>query len=386
MALRENTSSGLRSTDEDRVGPERPLSWRSVYALAALQLVVTLGWMAYANFQGPLVERFGFSGLSGALSLYLGLAGATLAPLTGGLGDRLAVRGGSRVPLIVTGGMLAGATFVGVAASLSWADPSGPFRWVFLALVLVWIAAMTVLQAPALSLLPAVATSRRWPVAASPLVVATVLPTALWPLVRGALDGLGGVAVYCAGGVLVVAATLLLRGAFEAAPRASEGSSVRRSERSPLALFALVFAVGVVSAFVTRLASDVVPSILATRVARGDPNPALFSATTLGVGTLLAPTLGAVGASLGSRSGALGSVALALACGVAAPLATSFVSAGAIAVLLGAALALHLDCALPFSLESLPANRAGLSAGLYLGGVFAGSQLAPIVPWLGALS
>lgn len=366
----------------DHAASDPRVSWSGVYALAALQLVVTLGWMTYASFQAPLVERFGFAALSGVLSLYLGLAGATLAPIVGGLADRLAARGASRIPVLVTGGMLAGATFIGVATSLAAVDPRGPLRWVFLVLVLLWIAAMTILQAPALSLLPAVASSKRWPLVASPLVVATVLPTALWPLVRRALDGLGGVAVYAAGGVLVVAATLLLRGAFETASRAPE-APVRSSEEAALGSLALVFAVGIVSAFVTRLASDVVPTILAMRVAWGDANPALFSAATLGVGTLLAPTLGGVGASFGSRSGALGSVVVAVLCGVAAPLASSLVGAGGIAVALGAALALHLDCALPFSLESLPASRAGLSAGLYLGGVFAGSQLAPLVPWLG---
>jgi len=344
-----------------------------VYSIAALQLAVTLGWMAYAHFQPVLLERFGLSELTGLLSLYLGLVGATLAPLIGGAGDRLARRSGRRMPLVVAGGLLAGATFVGVALTLV-ASPDGTLRWLLLGLVLVWIAAMTVLQAPALALLPATASPPRWPAAVSPMVVATVLPAALWPLVQRVLDGLGGPLVYLAGAALVLGATVLVRRELDTEPPAPV-TAARIAPPLPL----VVFGLGVLSAFITRLASDVVPTVLAMRVG----TPASMAAVTLGASTLLAPSLGAVGVTLGSRRGVVTSALVALACGALAPIAGSLGSAAAIAVALGAALALHLDCALPFSLEALPRERAGLSAGLYLGGAFAGSQLAPLVPWLG---
>jgi hypothetical protein len=355
--------------------------WKLVYALAALQLVVTLGWMIYASFQASLLERFGFASFEGLLSLYLGLAGATLAPLVGGIGDRIAGRGGHRFPLVVAGGLLAGATFVAVAATVA-AQPLGALRWLLLGLVLLWIAAMTILQAPVLSLLPSASRSDRWPVVVSPLVVATVLPTVLWPAARGALERLGGPTAFLAGGALVLAATFALRGAFQApdvalasAPGASPLERVG-TERSGRAFVGIIFAVGIASAFVTRLASDVVPAILASRLGSGGSTLALLSATTLGAATLLAPSLGALGAAVGSPRSLVWSLVVAVICGSLAPLCSSIASAGAVSVVLGAALALHLDSALPFSLGSLSLDRAGLSAGLYLGGVFAGSQLA----------
>ena len=163
-----------------------------MYALAVLQLVITLGWMAYAHFQTPLLEDFGFGSLVGFVGLYLTAVGATLAPLVGGLGDRIASRGGDRFSLVVVGGLVAGATFVAVASTIV-VRPDGPLRFVVLALVLVWIAAMTVLQAPALSLLPNIASSTasstRWPALMPPLVIATVLPNVLWPFVLDRIRG-----------------------------------------------------------------------------------------------------------------------------------------------------------------------------------------------------
>jgi hypothetical protein len=237
---------------------------------------------------------------------------------------------------------------------------------------------MTILQAPALSLLPATATAERLPSVVSPLVIATVLPTALWPLVRRALDELGGSAVYLAGGILVVGATLLLRSVFTAPPSRRADLGPRSDPRpTPVGVgLAVVFAIGIASAVVTRLASDVVPKLLAARVEGALATPELLSAATLGVATLLSPSLGSVGRALGSGRGAIASVAVAIASACAAPLATSFLGATAVAFAIGAALALHLDCALPFALGSLPVARAGLSSGVYLGGVFAGTQLA----------
>src|SRR5262249_40273996 len=118
-----------------------------MYTLAALQLVVTLGWMAYAHFQPLLLERFGLVAFSTPLAFFLGLAGSTLAPITGSLGDRLAGRGGKRVLLVASGGLLAGATFVAVAATIT-ARPDGSVRWVLLGLILFCIFALLLFPPP----------------------------------------------------------------------------------------------------------------------------------------------------------------------------------------------------------------------------------------------
>jgi len=360
--------------------PSGSTAWPVVYALAGLQAVVTLGWMAYAYFQAPLLERFGFTALSGPLALYLGLAGTTLAPFVGWIGDRLASRRDGRTSLMVTGGLLAGATFVAVAATVG-VDPAGTLRWALLGFIALWIAAMTVLQAPALSLLPATTTATRWPLVTSPLVVATLLPTACWPWVHRALDTLGGPQVFLAGGLAVVAATLALRRAADrgrpAAPPSPSADPTPVVE-THLGPAAAAFAVGGVSAALTRLAGEVVPNTLALRLTEGTASAEALSAVIVGTGALLAPTLAPIAVAVGARVGLVTSLLGAALCAVAAPLCGSILTAAAVGVTMGVALALYLDCALPCAFEVLPHRRLGLSAGLYLGGVFAGSQLAAL--------
>jgi len=349
-----------------------------VYALAGLQAVVTLGWMAYAYFQPILLDRFGLTAFTGPLALYLGLAGTTLAPFVGALGDRVAQRNAGRVPLIVAGGLLAGVTFVAVASTVS-ASPVGSVRWLLLALIALWIAAMTVLQAPALSLLPGSANEQRWPIVTSPLVVATVLPVALWPVVRNALGQLGGPPVFFAGGVAVVAAVLALRRAVSTTSLATANTGSKGADtvaQVRLMLAALAFVLGGISAFVTRLAAEVVPGLLAVNVTSSQPPTELLSAMTMGASAIFAPSLAPVAVAAGNRTSLIVSVIGAVLCVAAAPLCGSVLTAAAVAVVMGAALAMHLDCALPCAFEVLPSRRCGLSAGLYLGGIFAGSQLA----------
>jgi len=356
-----------------------------IYALALLQLVITLGWMAYANFQASLLDHFGFASLAGLLSVYLGVSGATLAPLIGVVGDRIARGGGRRVLLVVVGGVLAGLAFVGVASTAATRSDSA-FGAVIVPLVLVWIFAMTVLNAPALALVPDAAGGDRGPLAVVPVVVGTILPTALWPLVRRGLDWLGGPVTFVLGGVLVVLVAFLVRRTVASHERRSPDVVPAAPGRLGGGHLVLVFVVGVLSACMIRLAGEGVPAILAARLGSAEIGRSLLAAATLGVGTMLAPVLAPLGVSLGTRRGLLYSVVVALACVLGALFGPSVVAAAPVTLLLGGALALHLDCGLPFSLASMPDGRVGLGAGLYLGGAMAGSQLAGAVTWVPSLS
>ena len=151
------------------------------------------------------------------------------------------------------------------------------------------------------------------------------------------------------------------------------------TRRSTWPTFGLLFAVGVASAFVTRLASDLAPTVLAASVGEANATAPIFAAITLGAGVLFARRLGSLGAVLGAQKSVVVSTAAALGCALVAPLCSTLLAALAVAVALGAALALHLDSALPFSLTALEDRRCGLASGLYLGGIFAGSHLAAIL-------
>src|SRR5262249_4704743 len=91
---------------------------RVALGLGAIQLAVTLGWMAYAHFQPRILDDIGLSRLDTVLSVYVAAAGAILGPLAGGLADLTVRRAGSRFPVVVAGGFLAGVLFVAVALAI----------------------------------------------------------------------------------------------------------------------------------------------------------------------------------------------------------------------------------------------------------------------------
>ena len=140
---------------------------RVAFGLGAIQLAVTLGWMAYAHFQPRILDDIGLSRLDTLLAVYVAAAGTMLGPLAGGLADLTVRRAGSRFPVVVAGGFLAGVLFVAVALAIGPYAP-GPLRDAIPVLIVLWIAAMIVLQAPSLAW-PAISPapsccrpSRRW--------------------------------------------------------------------------------------------------------------------------------------------------------------------------------------------------------------------------------
>jgi hypothetical protein len=355
-----------------------------IWALAALQAAVTIAWMAYGYFQPTLLAHFGFASLAAALSWYLVFAGSTLAPVAGAFADRIVRRGGNRFPVIGAGVALAAASFVAVAITAS-ATPGSARAAALPFLVAIWIAGMTIFQAPALSLLTQGGAAVDVSAAMAPLVVATTLPNALWPWVVAMLDRLGPSASFLAGGTAVTLTALALGRTARVAPTPLPASpvggpssgaataSLRDHGMSPIVLFAC----GIASAVVVLLALDLTPQALAARVAS-------VSATTLvavvGIASaLLAPLAARLGGSIGSRTALLAGLVVALVCRMIVPACASEVAAYALAAILGAALALHLATALPFALSSQPAAHAGLAAGLYVGGAMAGSQIGRLL-------
>src|SRR5258706_65059 len=125
---------------------------RGLWAVAALQAAVAISWKAYGYFQPRLLAHFGFDALAGALGWYLAFAGSTLAPLAGAASDRLVRSGGDRFPVVRAGVVLAVASFVAVAAAAG-VEAESALRFTLPLFVAIWIAGMTLLQAPALAIL-----------------------------------------------------------------------------------------------------------------------------------------------------------------------------------------------------------------------------------------
>jgi hypothetical protein len=198
------------------------------------------------------------------------------------------------------------------------------------------------------------------------------------------LDRLGGPLIFLLGGIAVVASALALQRVLartadleEALPALPGVPGPSERVARPGAKLLTAFILGGGSAFITRLASEIVPGALTVSLGSGDAAMSAWATATLGASSMLAPSIAPLTIAAGKGAALVFSVIVAALCALAAPLCGSLVSAAPLAMALGAALAIYLDCALPYAFELVP-DGLGLSAGLYLGGVFAGSQLATL--------
>jgi hypothetical protein len=335
-----------------------------LWALAALQAAVTISWQAYAYFQPLLLARFGFTTLAGLLGWYLVFAGTTLAPLAGDASDRLVRSGGTRFPVIRAGVALAVASFVAVAVTAR-ADAESPLRFVLPLFVAIWIAGMTLFQAPALAIVRDLESGRPLSTAMAPVVAATVLPAALWPWVEALLARTGGSMTFLAGGIAVAGTAAALGRSVPVVARDDAGDA---GAGLPVA-----FGCGLLSAVAVVLGTDLVPARLA------EASGFAYAIALVGVAAaLMAFVLGGISRTAGAAALTVGAAAT-VACGALAPLCTGTPSAVVVSIGTGAGLGLHLATALPVALSARPAGRAGLVTGVYLAGAVVGNALVRFV-------
>jgi hypothetical protein len=338
---------------------------RTPWALAGLQAAVTLSWMAYGYHQPRLLARFGFETLAGILGWYLALAGTTLAPLAGDASDRLVRSGGDRLPIVRAGVALAGASFLAVALTAGAHADSG-VRFVLPLFVAVWIAGMTVFQAPALAILRDGSGPADLGSAMVPVVLATTLPMALWPWVETLLERAGGSLTFLAGGLAVVGTAVAVgRTAVLGDARPTPGDAASPPPGR-------AFACGVASAAVVVLATELVPAALAHRAGLG---PSSLAALATMAASLAVFAAARIGRTFGSGPALVLGLSVAAAGRAAVAAVGGPVGALAVVAVTGLGLGLHLATALPFALARASSGRAGLSTGLYVGGAMLGSQV-----------
>src|SRR5262245_36818196 len=258
-----------------------------VWALAALQTAVTLSWMAYGYHQPRLLAHFRFDALAGILSWYLAFAGSTLAPLAGDASDRLVRRGRDRFPVVRAGVGLALASFFAMALTAH-AEGGSPLRFALPFLVAIWIAGMTIFQAPALAILRDTTDAQGLPSMMAPLVVATTLPAAAWPWIDAAVARLGGSVTFLFGGIAVLGTALALGATADVRSAARyEGDSAQRGTLWQ------ALACGLASAAVVLLVTDIVPAALAAHGGGiGSAGLAAIAGLSASVATLFAGQVG----------------------------------------------------------------------------------------------
>jgi hypothetical protein len=84
------------------------VDWRQVWGLAAFVGATTFCWLAYGFYQPLILKQLGFTELANTLTIFQGLLGALVEPLSGGIADRYATKIGGKLPIITLGTTLAG--------------------------------------------------------------------------------------------------------------------------------------------------------------------------------------------------------------------------------------------------------------------------------------
>jgi hypothetical protein len=184
------------------------------------------------------------------------------------------------------------------------------------------------------------------------------------------LAWLGGSATFLAGGTAVALTALALGRSVEVNAPSGVGEIGPTIAATSLGVLLLC---GLASALVVLLAWTTVPEAIAGHLPT--VNAVYLAAVSQIASAVAAPVAARVGAAMGSRRALVVGLAAAIVCRLLVPLCSGAAGAYALAIVAGAALALHLTTALPYVLSAQPGARAGLAAGLYLGGAMIGSQV-----------
>lgn len=177
----------------------------ALFSLAVLYLVVTIGWIAYHNYQPQLLIRYDLNSLKPTIFGIQGIVLIITPILAGFLGDWQRNRGLGRMPIITAGITFAALIFMSVAFSLFIL----PDNWVQLGLpvlIILWVFAMSLFTSPAISTIEIF--SRKIELTTSMAIITLVfgLVSALEPIIVSLIDMIGPVLTFAGGGVFVLIA------------------------------------------------------------------------------------------------------------------------------------------------------------------------------------
>jgi MFS family permease len=349
----------------------KTILWRQVWGLAALLAAILFSFMIYGFYQPRILQQLGFGWLAINLGILQGFLGAAVEPLVGIVSDRVLQRVGSRLPMIATGITLAGLLFVAVALLTQQTLPQG-LRWIVPLVMTLWVMAMLVFRGPAIALLRQFAPTQELPYANAILTLVLCLVGALGPLIGIVLESVGAFLAFLLGAGTLIAATLLL---YSSKPQAHLFSVQEKRAISPAMLGGL-FLVGIIAGMVFFLALQTIPKALSDRLPGFTPEQ--ITAAILLIGALATVPVERWIPKLGvDRAMASSLVTMLAIAGLALLSPISFLTMLCI-LLLGIVFSVVLVSQIPFALSKVPPSQAGLSTGLYFGGIGAGTSLITV--------
>lgn len=358
----------------------RRILWLQVLGLAAVQGAISLTWVIYNLYLKDLLVTFGFAASLATLLLVVENAmGAVMEPLMGSFSDQRQHWVGSRFPQIALGMILSAVCFLGIPLVVI---VGGISLKALLPFALVaWALAMTVFRSPALSLLGRYAFEADLPQAASVLTMVGGVTGAMAPLASDFILGLGPLAAFSIGTVVLLLAALVLRQVNPGKTVSSSPSSTGANAQMQWANLPWIFATGASVALGMRLLLQSFPKAVA---GTGFSQPKLMMVVLFVAVAVSALPCGQLATQLGNRRAMLiGFVGMVLAAAVTTVMGSAGVAV-VVAIAVGISFSLVANGTLPYALSMVPPTKAGLGTGLYFsGGAAAMSVLGSIGADLG---
>ncbi|MEO0542075.1 MAG: MFS transporter [Cyanobacteria bacterium P01_A01_bin.105] len=352
---------------------QKRILWLQVLGLAAVQGAISLTWVIYNMYLDDLLLALGFSaGLATLLLLIENALAAVMEPLMGSFSDRRQHWVGSRFPQIALGMIVSAVCFLGIPLVVIVGGVS--FKALLPGALVAWALAMTIFRSPALSLLGRYAYEADLPQAASVLTMVGGVTGAMAPLAGDFILGLGPLAAFSIGTVVLLAAALVLKQVQPDQAIASSSASVGNRVPMRWANLPWIVGTGVGVALGLRLLLQSFPQAVA---GTGFPQPKLIMGVLFLTVAVSALPCGRLGAKLGNRPAML----IGLGGMIATVGATAIVGTAGLAVLvaiaIGICFSLVANGTLPYALSMVPTAKAGLGTGLYFsGGALAMSLLS----------
>lgn len=353
----------------------RRVLWLQVLGLAAVQGAIALTWVIYNLYLDDLLLNLGFSaGLVTVIVVLENAMAAVMEPLMGSFSDQRQHWLGSSFPQIALGMILAALCFLGIPLV---ALVSAVSLKSLLPITLVaWALAMTIFRSPALSLLGRYAFEVNLPQAASVLTLVGGVSGAMAPLASNFILGLGPLAAFSIGTVVLLLAAFVLRQVrpnqmVSSAPTMSAGNG-----RMQWANLPWIFATGATVGLGLRLLLQTFPKVVAQT---GFGQPRLIVVFLFLAVVVSALPCGQLAMRLGNRTAmAFGFGGMIVAAGVTAVMGAPGLAV-MVAIAIGIFFSLIANGTLPYALSMVPPTRAGLGTGLYFsGGAVAISLLTSI--------
>lgn len=180
----------------------RNIKWGHIAALVALDVAISISWIAYHKYQPNLLDQFGYADKGLYLAIIQGIVLLLTPPAAGYIADRIRQKRGERLPVINVGINVVSMVFMVVALTV-FADPNGTLSALFPVLIVLWLISMNVFHSPAISTVEMFVPPTKLPQAMAVLAVAMDVTQALEPSIVDLIEFFGGPVTFAVGGILV---------------------------------------------------------------------------------------------------------------------------------------------------------------------------------------